>query len=230
MNYLQKIRRLYALSETATLGFTEAEIITLEKRLNIILPTALREYYLVLGKNQQINDNFNRLLKPAGEIDFSADRHLIFYEENQCVVYWGIKEMDLQQQNPPVYGNYDATNLSENWFADSPTTEDFLLSMAFWNGVLGGLNFNANTSSPNDLTPLTINRIAANFKEMEGLTNQYLRFFTNDFSAVIAVTTDEAASINGLYIGSSDRAAYDAIIDLLNINWNYRSDLESDQE
>jgi hypothetical protein len=228
MNYLQKIRRLYALSETASFGFAETEIIALEKRLNIILPSALREYYLILGKNQQVNDSFNRLLKPTGEIDFSADRHLIFYEENQCVVYWGIKELDLLQQNPPVYGNYDPINLTENWFADSSTTEDFLLSMAFWNGVLGGLNFNANTTSLIDLTPFTIDRIAANFIELEGLTNQHLRYFTNNFSAVIALTTNEAAEINGLYIGSSDRTAYDAIIDLLNINWNYRSDLEED--
>lgn len=224
MTYQQKIRQLYELDETKNYGFSETEILDLEKRLNFVFPKVLREYYLTLGKNKQLNDTFNRLLKPKSEIDFSTDRYLVFYEENQAVVFWAIKEQDLQLDNPCVYGNYDAVNLTQEWFIDSPTMESFLLSMAFWNGVLGGLKFNANTET--DLTETVINKIEEFWTEIKGITNQQLRFFTSDFSDIIAFTTDLNSKINGLYIGSNDKKKYKNIIDRLKIEWDYRADID----
>lgn len=224
MTYQQKIRQLYALDETKHFGFSEAEMFHLEKRLNFAFPKVLREYYLTLGKNKKLNNSFNQLLKPKSEINFSTDRHLIFYEENQGVVCWGIKEQDLQLDDPSVYGNYDPANATQEWFADSPTTEFFLLSMAFWNAVLGGLKFNANSSSATDLAETTIEKVEANWTELKGITNQQLRFFTSDFSEIIAFTTDMNSKINGLYIGSNTKKKYKNIIDTLKIEWDYRAD------
>ncbi len=224
MTYQQKIRQLYGLDETRNYGFSETEILDLEKRLNFVFPKVLREYYLTLGKNQKLNDTFNRLLKPKSEIDFSTDRHLVFYEENQAVVYWAIKEQDLYLDNPCVYGNYDAVNLTQEWFVDSLTTENFLLSMAFWNGVLGGLKFNANTEAKNDLIETVINQVEKNWTELKGSTNQQLRFFTSDFSDIITFTTDLNSKINGIFIGSNDKKKYENIINTLKIEWDYRTD------
>ncbi len=224
MTYQQKIRQLYGLDETRNYGFSETEILDLEKRLNFVFPKVLREYYLTLGKNQKLNDTFNRLLKPKSEIDFSTDRHLVFYEENQAVVYWAIKEQDLYLDNPCVYGNYDAVNLTQEWFVDSLTTENFLLSMAFWNGVLGGLKFNANTEAKNDLIETVINQVEKNWTELKGITNQQLRFFTSDFSDIITFTTDLNSKINGIFIGSNDKKKYENIINTLKIEWDYRTD------
>lgn len=224
MTYQQKIRKLYKLDELKKYGFSEKEIVELEKREGLILPKILREYYLLLGKNKEINFSFNRLLKPTNQAGFSNDKHFVFYEENQSAVFWGIKEQDLKLDNPCVYGNFDAVGLTQEWFIDSPTTEDFLLSMALWNGVLGGLKFNANTEAKNDLTKAVVNKVEENWTEIKGITNQQLRFFTGDFSEIIAFTTDLNSKINGLFIGSNDKKKYKHIIDTLKIEWDYRTD------
>lgn len=96
--------------------------------------------------------------------------------------------------------------------------------MAFWNGVLGGLKFNASTEAENNLTEIVINQVEENWKEIKGITNQQLRFFTSDFSDIIAFTTDLKSKINGIYIGSNDNKKYKKIIETLKIEWDYRSD------
>ena len=145
MTAFDKIRWLYQLDESKNYGFSEEEIRQLETRNNSKLPDVLRTYYLTLGKQTDLNNSFNRLLHPADEAVFSADRHFVFYEENQGVISWGINEADFASDNPAVYANSDAVNLTYPWYAESPTTDDFLLYMAVWNGVMGGLKYNANT-------------------------------------------------------------------------------------
>lgn len=224
MTFLQKIRHLYGLDEAENYGYTITEIFDLEKRLSIVLPKAIREYYLQLAKCAAINDTFNRLLTPKTEIGLSTDKYLVFFEENQSVVYWGIKEQDLQLGNPPVYTKYSSENLQQEWEIDSSTTENFLLSMAFWNGVLGGLTYNANTEYESDLSEEVIHKVEKNWKEIKGITNQNLRFFTNDYSEIIAFTLDSDAVVNGIYIGSNDEEKYQNIVGILNIEWDYRTD------
>jgi hypothetical protein len=102
MNYLGKIRRLFQLPEEESSGFSETEIAAVEQSLNIKLPAVLREYYLIIGKNEKVNDSHNKLLGPD-TIYFTEDRYLVFYEENQGVVQWGIKESDLSIGNPSVW-------------------------------------------------------------------------------------------------------------------------------
>jgi hypothetical protein len=219
MKYLEVIKTLYNISNNESYGFNELEIEKAEKRLNIILPKSLRQYYLSLGKNKAINETFNHLLLPD-QIDFTDDKYLIFYEENQAVVLWGIYEKDFSSNNPKIYGSYD--NERSEWFLDSENTEDFLLSMAYWNGVLGGLKYTANVSE--DLDQEIINKIEQNWKEQKNITQQMLRFFTNDNLEILVFTTDHDKSINGLYIGSNDKEKYEDIIKKLDIEWDYRSD------
>jgi hypothetical protein len=208
MTYQQKIRRLYGLDDKKDFGFSERDILDCEKRLNFKFPKTLREYYLKLGKNQKVNNSFNQLLKPKNEIDFSIDKNLVFYEENQAVVYWSIREQDLRLENPSVYRKYDITNITETWILDSPTMEDFLLTMAIWNGVLGGFKFNANTLSPDQLKESIIRQVENKWTELKGITNQELRLFSNDFSDVLAFTTDKNSKVNGLFVGTNDKVGY----------------------
>lgn len=83
----KEIRKLYGLSEDENFGYPESEILDFENKNSLRLPTILREYYLALGKHPILNESFNRLLKPAGQIGFSDDRYLVFYEENQAVIF-----------------------------------------------------------------------------------------------------------------------------------------------
>lgn len=64
MNYIAKIKQLYALPENEHSGFTEGEIYEVENRLNIVFPFELKNYYLTLGKVDVINNSYNRLLNP----------------------------------------------------------------------------------------------------------------------------------------------------------------------
>jgi hypothetical protein len=61
------------------------------------LPEALRAYYLVAGNERRLNHSFNRLL--ALEDVFVEAGRLVFMEENQNVVYWGVSGDDA---NPMV--------------------------------------------------------------------------------------------------------------------------------
>ena len=221
MHYLQIIRKLYNLAEDANHGYSEAEIAALENRLQIQIPASLREYYLSLGRNKAVNDSFNRLTS-LGEIGFSEDDHLIFYEENQAVVLWGIEREALLASNPAVYGTYDSSR--KEWFIDADTTEHFLLSMAWWNGALGGLRYTAYTDLETDVSPENITAVTANWQEQKGISNQLLRFFTNDFEDILVLTTELDGRVNGVYTGTNREEKYQTIIDTLNMEWGYRVD------
>ena len=221
MHYLQIIRKLYNLAEDANHGYSEAEIAALEDRLNVRLPASLREYYLSLGKNKAVNDSFNRLTS-LGEIGFSEDDHLVFYEEHQAVVLWGIEKQALSAADPAVYGTYDSAR--REWFMDAATTEHFLLSMAWWNGALGGLRYTAYTDLEQDLAPEKIAAITANWQEQQGVSNQLLRFFTNDFEDVLVLTIEHDGQINGVYTGTNSEEKYKTIIGTLDMEWSFRTD------
>jgi hypothetical protein len=224
MDYIQKIKLLYNLSENKDYGFNEAEIIEIENCFKIKLPHILREYYLKLGKNEDINNSFNKLLKP-NETGFTEDNnYFVFYEENQAVVYWAINKHDFENENPKVYGNYDPKDLTQDWFIDSETMEGFLLSMAYWNGVLGGLNYSANYSNENSIDENIVKNIETNWNEVQGITNQQLRFFTNENKEIIALTNDLENKVNGIYIGTNDTEKYKQALEKINIKWDYRSD------
>jgi hypothetical protein len=228
MDYIQRIKLLYNLPQNNTYGISENEIILMENNLKIKLPKILREYYLTLGNNKNINNSFNRLFEPK-EISFTEDgNYLVFYEENQGVVYWAINKNDMENENPRVYGNYDPDDLTQDWFIDSETTDNFLLSMAYWNGVLEGLNFSANYSNDSGIESNIIKNIEDNFSEIKGITNQQLRFFTDRNIEIIVLTFDTKYNYNGIYIGTNDEEAYKNIVEKINIEWDYRSDKDNE--
>jgi hypothetical protein len=66
--------------------------------------------------------------------------------------------------------------------------------------------------------------IEKNWQEIDKITNQDLRFFTNDYTEMIALTNDAKQQLNGLFIGSNNKKTYLNIINQLPIAWDYRSD------
>ena len=59
-----------------------------EARLRMSIPEALRDYYLSVGRHE-LNCVHNRLWSPT-DLEVCQGR-LVFLEENQCVVYWGVR-------------------------------------------------------------------------------------------------------------------------------------------
>ncbi len=224
MNYIHNLRKLFNLPAGASLGFPEEALTALENRLEIRIPAVLRNFYLALGGCREMTASHNRLLDPAQQVGFSADDHLVFYEENQVVAYWGIKTTDLTQDNPPVYGNYSPSAADSEWLLDAEDMETFLLLMSISNGVLGGLTHNANSFEP--LLPDTLAYIEANWKEIHSSSLMPQRIFSNEFDDVICIPVDELGNSMGILVGSSHRKAFDRLL-ALSVNWYFSSDDET---
>lgn len=220
MNYIQKIKRLYNLSENENYGFSESEILNLEKTLETKLPLKFKEYYIELGKEENLNYSYNRLLKPDHEIAFSEDNFFIFYEENQVVVFWGIKRNDLMKDDPPVYCNYGNAEES-NWEIETQTTENFFLLMAVYNGTFGGLKFNGNFFG--NVSSEIIKLIAENWQLIPEISWEKQKVYTNDYYEVITLSFDDNSNCTAVFIGSSNQERFDKIIEGIDIDWSYLS-------
>lgn len=222
MSYWEKIIKLYGVSETTQNGYEENELQELEQRLNILLPKVLRSYYLSLGKNEKINLSHNRLLGPNSEVFITDDGYLVIYEENQGVVYWGIKQTDLSLDNPPVYGNYNSSGETQDWHLETDTTEDFILLMAIYNGTLGGLKYNANSF---DTIPVeTVNFIKEKYSVIKEISFERQKIYTDDFNLVISISIDENQNGSGIFIGTENKNIFDSLLDTLSVNWSYISE------
>ncbi|WP_440135416.1 hypothetical protein [Chitinophaga sancti] len=220
ITYFDKIRHLYGIAAAERIGFEAGEF-------NHPLPEVLMTYYLSLGKQEAINYAHNRLLLP-GEIDFSQDDYLVFYEENQGVVYWGIKKADLALPNPPVYGNYSGDEMQPDWHQECATTDGFLLLMAVYNGVLGGLTFNANSLEP--VPPETVAYVQETYEELKEISHANQRVYTRDFEEMVSLSFDKEGHCTGAFIGTNDADRFDEMLDNLEIEWNYISLEDEDEE
>lgn len=225
---IQNIKRLYNLSENENFGFSEKEISELETRLDSKLPSKLRDYYLTLGKEENLNYSYNTLFKPE-EVHFSDDGFLLIYEENQGVVIWGIKKEDLKLDNPPVYGNYDTIEKS-NWEIETQTTEDFLLMMAIYNGTFGGLQYNGNFIGPIDFNDVLF--IEDNFALIPEISRDNQKIYTDNFRCAVSLSFDKENNCTAAFIGSYDQERFDNLLENVDIEWDYLSydDEEYDEE
>jgi hypothetical protein len=99
------------------------------------LPVALREFYLVAGNEAVLNQSFNRLLAP--EDVFVESGRIVFMEENQGVVYWGIKS-DGMDENPIVEQGINVVGQPIEWHSEDTTCAEFLEAMLYWQASFGG--------------------------------------------------------------------------------------------
>jgi hypothetical protein len=80
-------------------AFTSEELDCLEAPLGVRLPMALREWYQLAGKANDIWSTQDRLGLPFLDRDV-----LIFAFENQSIWRMGVRVSDLDQDDPPVFG------------------------------------------------------------------------------------------------------------------------------
>jgi len=117
---------------------TKANLVAAEKRLGVRLPKVLRDNYLLAGLKESLNQVHNHLLSLEELV--LEDKALVFYVENQADVLWAILQRDLAMTDPPVFR---AENSEEtlNWQLDHRFLSDFLITMACWQAVAGGLDY-----------------------------------------------------------------------------------------
>src|SRR5690349_13306014 len=107
------------------------------KRLGVPVPRALRDYYLVAGRERRFNSCHNRLLPPS---KWTVDqRRLVFMEENQAVVYWGVGTRNPDADDPAVWQGVNGEPIA--WYAEHRKCSVFLAVMLHYHAVNGGFPF-----------------------------------------------------------------------------------------
>ena len=117
-------------------GCASADIEAAERRLGIKIPVSLKEYYLLSGREKRINQFHNRLLPP--EKWFTDSSHLVFMEENQWVVYWGISPVQEPKTDTGVFQGFKLRDKGIDWHAEHDSCFTFLNVMAIWHASFGG--------------------------------------------------------------------------------------------
>ncbi len=112
-------------------GFGDEEISA--PQVHDRLPAALREYYRVAGHLDTLNRAHNILLDPAELV--IEDGYLIFMEENQSVVSWGIPASALGETDPMVWQRVNSSPVE--WYSEELVFSEFLIRMFDWQAGLG---------------------------------------------------------------------------------------------
>jgi hypothetical protein len=111
-----------------------------EARIGASLPRALRTLYAKTGAARALHHAHNELVPPE-RIDFGGD-HLVFYEENQAVVVWGIARSRLSEEDPPVeQGQVDRDTEAWSYFPEFESVSEFACAQGSWQAVQGGLPY-----------------------------------------------------------------------------------------
>ena len=201
-----------------------------EKRLHITLPEELRAYYLQLGATKSVNQSFNSLATPQ-QLYFAGD-YLCFCEENQGVVMWAIRKEDLTISNPPVWGNY-GSETDPDWVLETQTLSDFWLYISIYNGVMGGLRYNANAMGGWKMEDFEVPtgavvHIEKQYTELTSLSWEGQRTFTDeDFKLVITLSIHrDTGNPTAIFIGTTQKALFDKLLNDLGsygLQWDYTS-------
>src|SRR5687767_13749169 len=83
-------------------GCTVEEVSAAERRLGLRTPAAIRDYFLLAGREARINQAHNHLLGPSEW--FVDSGHLVFLAENQNVVLWGLPVSDARDDPAVLQG------------------------------------------------------------------------------------------------------------------------------
>ena len=112
-----------------------ADVEDAERRLGVRVPRCLKEYYLLCGREKRLNQFHNRLLPPGKW--FTDSGHVVFMEENQRVVYWGVAADREAKADARVFQGVNRREGIE-WHPEHDSCFTFLKVMALWHASFGG--------------------------------------------------------------------------------------------
>jgi hypothetical protein len=110
-------------------GLSETQVSAGERRLGCTLPLLLRQFFLRVGKRDDLTRKYHRLLSPH-ELRESAET-LAFFEESQQVVFWGIKLTDMGEADPAVWQANNHNKKRLLWYPDHDRLSDFFVTMLY---------------------------------------------------------------------------------------------------
>ncbi|MEK8017290.1 MAG: hypothetical protein VSS75_010500 [Candidatus Parabeggiatoa sp.] len=208
-SYQDTIERLYS-PLTQLNGESEENICQAENQLKYRLPHSLREYYLLAGQEERLNNANDRLLN-LSELSIK-NQVLIFYVENQSVNFFCIRVNEIALDNPPVYAaNFeDLSNLELN--CESLT--QFFYTMNYWQLVNGALE---NCALTFECSQETISLIESIWPEMMSISDVWkMRIFSKD-QQLLCLLGDQTNC--QLQIAASTPSEARKITKLLPVEW-----------
>ena len=108
-------------------GESEAELRRAERRLRVTLPGAMREYYLLAAAARE-NREHNRLYRPSELV--IEDEYLVFMEENQSVVHWGLPIPAEKDPDPEVWQRTNGD--MPEWYSEEMPFSVFIIENLAW--------------------------------------------------------------------------------------------------
>ena len=201
-------------------GYSPEELDAAEQRLGLKLPLALREWYALAGRREDIIAPQNFLVSPP-ELEISEENGLlIFHCENQQVVEWGVQEDDLGLVDPPVWlddsGLHDT---QQKLIRENNTLTEFALQMVVMETMFNPKLFQALSW----VTPQTIGKAERNFVPL-GFPDWHwpsypTRFYGDDD---ILVQVSEGEDL-WLQVTARSLAAYEEAKTALEITWEHQT-------
>ena len=113
-------------------GLKGKDVEKAEARLGIRLPAALKDFYLSVGAVPDLCSIHNIVFHPRDLI--IEEGYLLFMDEYQSVVSWGIKRKDLSKADPAAW---QRNNSAEKWYSERKSFTQLLISMFDWYQELG---------------------------------------------------------------------------------------------
>lgn len=178
-------------------GYPLRAVESAEARLGFRLPGPLRDFYVSVGRHK-INRVHNRLW-PLDALEVSQ-RHLVFMEENQCVVFWGV--LSRSKAADPVV--FQTTALEDGDWAAETACFQFLRAMLCWQAVSGGL---PHIGYSDRLTPATARRSMRGWSPVGRMGE--LSAFARDGRVVCLLDEGESAL---LHVGARSRRAFESLV------------------
>jgi hypothetical protein len=175
------------------------------------IPAALAHYYAGVGAIDIINRRHNRLLKPS-ELRVE-DGMVVFYEENQCVAVWGIREGDLHLPDPTVHqGLYTMAGLE--WHSEAMSVSRWFPVMIYWQIVNGGFQFSGYAAGIEDAEGAVSARYPFLTAHADGSTRYY-----GEGSKIICLAPSVATA--SVWAAGRTEKDFRDLASLLRFEWDY---------
>jgi hypothetical protein len=184
-------------------GESEISISEGESRLGLRLPAVLRDYYRLAGRFDRFNRAHNRLLRPE---EWSVDGgKLVFLDENQRVVVWGVKASRSPADDPPVYQGTIIRQQPTEWYREHKRCSEFLLVMLHLQAVWGGYKFLGGS----DIASEPLEKFLTRWTPV-GRVNEMLALCREGAAACVFKGKGEGSS--QLYVGGRTERDFDVIV------------------
>lgn len=188
-------------------GVSDRAIKSAENRLGVAVPRSLADYFALAGRETRFNCCFNRLL-PTEEW-FVAGHRLVFMEENQAVVYWGVPAECQRLDDPPVWQGVNGETIK--WYRESDNCSVFLTVMLQWHGAFGGGLPEASTA----FAPLSMRKALCADWKFVGEVNR-MQAFTKPGKAICHLKWNDGWRV---FAGATTKKKMEEIADEFSLVW-----------